>query len=144
MVLAEFKPVLLSKSVARTTLPADAELYERVFSALKRVAFDTIPIRLSKRVLPTTLVTFPVFRKVDDQLYIRLPSKPINDDEDLDIDESLVDAVALYVMAGLERANAKTYMGLYYREIEMNNDRLTETILSESSNDCAPRFGIFP
>lgn len=144
MIIEDFKTLLLSKSVARTILPANADLYERIFTALKRVATDTIPLRLSTIVATGDLVTFPVYRKPDTTLYVRFPDKPLIDEDELDMDEALQDAVALYVMAGLERSNAKTYMGLYYREIEMNNDRLTETELVEASNECSPRFMVFP
>jgi hypothetical protein len=144
MTISEFKPILLSKSVGRTALPTDAELYARIYTALKKVAKHTIPLRLSKQVEDGILITFPVFRRVDEKLYVRLPSKPVNDDEDLDIDEALTDAVALYIMAGLERANAKTYMGMYWGEIDDNNDRLIETEVLEANNECADRFRAFP
>jgi len=144
MTAEDFKPIILSKSVGRTKLPEDRELFERIFSALKRVAFDTMPLRLTEKVPINELITFSVFRRVDRELYIRTPAKPITSDDDIDMDAELLDAVALYIMAGLEKANAKTCMGLYYREIEMNNDRLIETILTDSDNDCAERFTVFP
>ncbi len=144
MTIGEFKPLLLSKSVARTELPDRVELCFRIYSALKRVAFDTLPLRLSQYVKMGDPVTFSVFRKVDAEMYIRTPENPLIDDDILDIDEELATAVALLVMADLERAYGKIHMGKYYTEIENNNERLIETTLDESSNECAERFRVFP
>lgn len=144
MTMGEFKPLLLSKSVGRTELPPDADLKERIHTALKRIAKDTLPLKLTKNVPTGTLVTFSVIRKIDSNTYVRFPIKPVDDEADMDMDAELMDATALYIMAGLERANARTYMGLYYTEIELNNDRLTETELTDADNDCADRFMVFP
>ena len=43
MILSEFKELMLSKSISRKTLPDDIRLNERVHTALKKVAMDTIP-----------------------------------------------------------------------------------------------------
>ncbi|NOQ31121.1 MAG: hypothetical protein GQ570_08375 [Helicobacteraceae bacterium] len=144
MTVDEFKVLLKSKSIGRTQLPDDTDLYQRIQTACKRIAMDTVPLRLSKTVPVGTLVTFPVYRKLDETSYIRTPSIAVTLDDDVDIDSVLLDAVALYVMAGLERPNGKTHMGLYYREIEVNNDRLVETVLSDNDNDCAERYQQFP
>ncbi len=139
MTLNEFRPVLLAKSVARTQLPDDANLKERIFAGLKLIAKETVPLRL---IIKNTL-GFTILRRLDTDMYIRMPSVPTSEDSEIDLDLALIDALAYYVMAGLERGNANTHMGMYHGEIDMNNDRLTETILSDTTND-SQKFCQFP
>ena len=63
------------------------------------------------------------------------PRKPTSEDSDIDIDEELVDALAYIVMSNLERAHKKQHMADYLREKDMNNDRLMETYLSDTTNE---------
>ena len=139
MNLTEFKEVLLEKSLSRTTLPDDTKLKERIFAGLKLIAKETIVLRLIVE-NPLGLV---ILRRLDELTYIRMPYKLSTENPEIDLDLALIDALALYVMAGLERANANTYMGMYHGEIDMNNDRLTETYLSTATNDSC-KFNQFP
>lgn len=139
MTLSEFRPLLLAKSLGRSVLPADAELKERIFTGMKLIAKETVPLRL---VIQAPL-GFTILRKLDTDMYIRMPSVPTSEDSEIDLDLALIDALAYYIMAGLERSNANTLMGMYHGEIDMNNDRLTETFLSTTTND-ACRFCQFP
>ena len=138
MTLQEFRPVLLAKSLSRVTLPSDADLKQRIFSGLKLIAKETVVLRL----IVDRQTGIQVLRKLDEDLYIRFPLMP-EETKEIDIDEALIDALAFYVMAGLERSNANTYMGMYHGEIDMNNDRLTETFLSTTTND-SEKFCQFP
>lgn len=131
MTLDEFRTTLLTTSVGRTILPEDTLLRERIFKGLKLIAKETIPLKL----LLTDKTGAPIIRKVDEFLYIRFPKRPTEEDLDLDIDEELVDALAYLVMSDLERAHKKAHMGNYLREIDMNNDRLMETYLSDTTNE---------
>jgi len=137
--LAEFRLVLTEKSVNRKALPATQELSERVFTGLKRIAKDTVPLKLCIFVPEedwnNTENYKSVIRKVEETVGIRTPVRPVIEESEIDIDDELIDALALYVMAGLERQNAKTFMGMYREEIGMNNDRLIETELVGSSNE---------
>jgi len=140
MTLEEFGRFMLTKSSGRTSVPSDELLAERVFHALKKVAKDTVPLKLKLK----SPLGYTILRRIDSETYIRMPDKPkISTPTAIDIDKVLLDAVALYVLAGLETQRAKTLMGLYWGEINDNNDRLTETFLSTASND-APRFNQFP
>jgi len=132
MKIDEFEKLCLSKSTNRTTLGQDPEqTYLRIYQALKRVAHDTVPLRLH--------ITYPqgqeILRKMDEHSYLRMPKQPTKPEDELDIDSALEDAVALFVMAGLETQRAKIYMGLYYTEIENNNTRLIETDLVMAENE---------
>ena len=145
MTLNEFRPVLLSKSLARLSLPDDSDLKQRIFAGLKLIAKETVPLRL----IVTDSTGFTILRKLDKEwsdkngMFIRMPQIPTSEDSEIDIDLALIDALAFYVMAGLERGNANTHMGMYHGEIDMNNDRLTETALSETTSDSC-KFCVFP
>lgn len=131
MILSEFKDLMLSKTISRKTLPDDIRLNERVHTALKKVAMDTIPLRLVVQD-PTG---HSIMRRVDSITYIRFPDMPVVEDSDIDIDEFLLDAVALYVMAGLEKEKASVYMGMYWEILTENENRLCETYLATATND---------
>ena len=131
MTLLSFKTVILSKSNNRSELPADPQLIEKIFTGLKRIAKDTVPLRL----VIVDGTGQQILRKVDEYGFIRFPFRPLNDESVIDIDDALLDALALFVMAGMEIPRAKTLMGMYYAEIEFNNERLIETYLSSASND---------
>jgi len=139
MKLVDFKQVLLEKSLNRTALPADDKLEERIFAGLKLIAKETVVLRLLVR----ETVGYSILRRIDELTYVRMPEKISVDNPEIDIDLALIDALAFFVMAGLERASANTYMGMYHGEIDMNNDRLTETYLSTATND-SDRFCQFP
>ncbi|MCH9712820.1 MAG: hypothetical protein K0U20_09375 [Proteobacteria bacterium] len=83
----------------------------------------------------TTAQGYSVLRRLDDELFVKMPVRPAEEDSELDTDESLIDALAYYVMAGLERAKAPVHMGMYHSEIDFNNDRLIETFLSDTTNE---------
>lgn len=131
MILSEFKKLLLSKTISRKTLPDDINLEERVYTALKKIAMDTVPLRLVVQ-NPTG---HSIMRRVDSLTYIRFPNMPINNDSDIDIDMFLIDALALYVMAGLEKEKASVYMGMYWELITENDNRLCETYLATATNE---------
>jgi len=131
LTLLSFKTVILSKSNNRSELPDNPQLIEKIFTALKRVAKETVPLRL----VIEDGAGQQVLRKVDEFGLIRFPFRPLTDDDVIDIDDALLDATALFVMAGMETQRAKQLMGLFYAEIEMNNDRLVETFLSDASNE---------
>lgn len=131
MILSEFKKLLLSKTISRKILPDDINLEERVYTALKEVAMDTVPLRL----VVQNPVGHSIMRRVDSLTYIRFPNMPINNDSDIDIDMFLLDAVALYVIAGLEKEKASVYMGMYWKIITENDTRLCETYLATATNE---------
>lgn len=131
MILSELKKLMLSKTINRKVIPDDINLEERVFTALKKIAMDTVPLRLVVQ-NPTG---HSIMRRVDSLTYIRFPNMPINDDSDIDMDMFLIDAVALYVMAGLEKEKASVYMGMYWELITENDNRLCETYLATGTNE---------
>ncbi len=131
MDLNRFKQLCLSKSVGRQIMIEDSQFMDKTYSALKRVAKDSVPLKL--------LINYPegqeILRKVGDLAYIRFPMEPMRMDSDLDIDRTLEDAVALLVMASIETQRAKIYMGLYYTEIENHDMVLMESDLDIGGNE---------
>jgi len=131
MTLTDFKILCLTKSMNRTKLPINTDFIPKVFSALKRVAKDTVPLRL----IVNDGTGQQILRKTDEFMLIRFPFPPRVEDDIIDIDDALLDAVALFTMAGIELTRSQQYMGLYYKEIELNDERLIETHLMDASND---------
>jgi len=140
MTLNEFGRFLNTKSVGRVEAPINEQMTERVYTAMKKIGKDTFPLKW----IVNTSEGIQVLRRIDSETFVRMPIKPVLDSgEQLDIEEELIDALSYYVMAGLELQRSKINMGLYWSEIEQNNERLSETYLAEATND-APRFHVFP
>ncbi len=140
MTLNEFGRFINTKSIGRVEPPINEQMTERVFTGMKKIAHRTIPLKW----VVDDPTNYAILRRIDEYTYVRMPKKPILDSgEQLDIEEELLDALALYVMAGLEIQRAKVNMAMFYEEIDQYNDRLTETYLSEATNDAA-RFYVFP
>ena len=140
MTLEEFDRFMLSKSSGRTITPTKELMAEKVWTGMKKIAMDTVPLMLV--VMETQGLT--IIRRVDEFTYIRKPEKPIlNTPNDLDMDDLLLDALSYFVLAGIEFSRSKQLMGLYHTEIEAYNDKLTETHLTEASNE-SDKFRQFP
>jgi len=140
MTLEEFERFMLSKSSGRTITPTSEQMIERVWSGMKKMAFDTTPLLLTVN----DPQGYTIIRKIDDQTFIRKPERPmLQTSGDLDIDEMLLDGLAYFVLAGLELQRSKVLMGMYWGEIDSYNDKLSETYLGVASNE-ADRFRVFP
>ena len=140
MTLNEFGRFLNTKSIGRVESPVNEQLTERVFTGMKRIAADATPLKwiMNKR------DGIDVLRRLDTHSYLRMPHKPIIDSgEQIDIEEDLVDALALFVMAGLEPQRSKVNMGMYHKELENYNTKMIETVFQEASNDSI-KFHQFP
>lgn len=135
MKLLEFKELLKSKSLNRITLPENSELKFRLQTALMHVASEATAKRLIVQEEPIDAIrTF--YNPIDDVItYMRKPVATDNDSAEVDIDEELLDAVALYIMAGLERAQAGSHMSLYNKEIALYEDRLSEKSFGDYTQD---------
>ncbi len=140
MTLNEFGRFLQTKSIGRVEPPVNEQLTERVFTAMKKIAQLTEPLKW----VEDDPEGYTVYRRLDNFTFVRMPNKPIIDSgEQIDIEESLEDALALYIMAGLEPQRSKINMGMFYQEIDFYNMRLTESYLQEATND-SDRFHQFP
>lgn len=132
MTFLEFKDLVLSKTQNRTVIPPGVDLPNKTYTGLKFISRETIPYLL---IVDSPSYDYQIMRKVDSVTYIRFPNKPILDTDIIDIDDALLDALALYVISGIEKEKANIYMSMFWTEIEANNDRLVEYALVEGSND---------
>jgi len=132
MTLQELADDIGSKSLGRAGYGGDDHIESRVHTAMIKVASETMPLSL--------VIENPnghvLLRRIDSTTWIRKPEKPdLKSGVGLDMDDDLLDAVELYVMAGLEPQRAKTLMGSFNAQIIQYNEKLVETFLSESSDD---------
>jgi hypothetical protein len=124
MEYSEFKILIKSKSLGRLTANFDDEILPmQIETGIKFIAMRTVVLRL----VTQSNTTVSVLRKLDDETFIRTPNKPTEAGSVIDIDDALLDALALYVIAGYERQQAKVHMGMCHAEIDANNVRLIET-----------------
>lgn len=130
------------KSSGRTVEPEDNVMIESIADAMKRVAMDTLPTRLTGTA--EDMAGYRVLRKVDADTYVRFPLTPNNPDEELVMDEFLIDAMAYWIIKLLEPQREKAHYRGYMDEIDMNNGRLVETMLSEPDEESTPRNCYFP
>jgi hypothetical protein len=137
MIFSEMKDLIRNQMSGRydQDLPPDSVIRQAVHRALKRIAKETVPLRLVTND-PSQLT---VIRKIDNDTYIRFPLMPYRDDDDIDIDEELVEAVAAHVCSELEPQRKGHYLSVYEREIVLNNERLIETDLDTFSNETSTR-----
>ena len=127
MVYSELKDLILYQMPGRyeDILPPDKVVRLMVHRALKRIARETVPLRL----VVTGNSQLTIVRKIDDDTFIRTPLFPFRDDDDIDCDDELIEAVAAHVCSELEPQRKGHYLQQYEREILQNNERLMETDL---------------
>jgi hypothetical protein len=133
MNLREFKTLLLSQTPGRTVLPDETSLIHSIQTAVIQVAHDTLPLRLARIERPTQ-----VLRKIDKEMYIRMPIRAILDTDQIDSDELLMSAVAYFTNSIVEQQKKGTHLNAYEKEIKRNNERLIETELSVCESQGGP------
>jgi len=136
MTYSTFEGLILSKTINRTTLPADGSMVHRLQTALEHVGQETLPIVLQFDVEPITGTWRYVVDKVlNTETFLRKPIASVVSTDEVDMDEELLSAVALYIMAGLERTVAGTHMSLYKKEIDLYNNRQIANELHDETQD---------
>lgn len=140
MTFDDFRNLLLSKSVGRAEIPDNGVLVHRLQTALEHVATEAYPKKLESDV--EIVEPFRVLYNsiTGEYSYIRKPVASIT--TDVDIDDGLLSAVALYIMAGLERPSAGTHMALYNKELALFSSRQIEQDLGLDSED-VDRLGFY-
>jgi len=133
MTFNDFKNLLLSKSVGRSEIPDNGILVHRLQTALEHVATEAYPKKLESDVEIAEPFRVLYNSITGSYSYIRKPIATITGD--VDIDDGLLSAVALYIMAGLERPNAGTHMALFKRELDLFSTRQIEQDLGLDSED---------
>lgn len=133
MTFQEFKNLLASKTVGRVDIPDNGVLVHRLQTALDHVATEAYPKKLESDVEIADPFRVLYNHISGDYSFIRRPVASIT--ADIDIDDGLLGAVALYIMAGLERPNAGTHMALYNKELALFSARQIEQDIGLSSED---------
>jgi len=140
MDLRQFAQLVISKTSGHRDVEIDGIFAQRVDSALVKIAKATTPLKLivhksgNRRIL----------RRVDRETYIVYPTKvKVTEETEIDIDDDLLDAAALLVIAGLEPQKANLYIGLYYAELNAFNDNLSRNY-EDSEYKATPLQRIFP
>ena len=138
MTLAEFRLVLTEKSVNRKQLPATQELSERIVSGIKFIKLKGYTVlRHAEYIEDWDINTISITKRIEDHLGFRTAKRPAVEESLLDIDDELVDGLALWVMAGLERQNAKTFHGMAMEQFDANEQRLidTDNVVSQDESE---------
>ena len=102
----------------------DSRIKSAIHRALLRIAKETLPLRLR-----TESDDVSILRKIDERTRIRVPYEVYSDDDDIDIDTALLNAVGYHVASELEPQRKGHFLQQYEREIIQNNSRLIETDL---------------
>jgi len=117
MKLSEFKIALNRKIQGDKKPPStNEELNELIKEGIRYIALRTVPIDL----LGSDINTQVPIRFVQGLRFIREPNDSLLDDDKIDIDEQLVDALILYVISDI--TGEKNYRLLKLREVQIEID----------------------
>ena len=137
MTFLEFKDLVPAFSSNRLDLSKIPKLLEKTNIALRQIGRDTIPLKLIKQDGSNR----NILRRVDTNFTICIPKLIIDDTTEIDMDDDLIDAVALFVLSGIEYARAPAYMKMYWGIIESHENGLingdvasTHTIVEDLSS----------
>jgi len=136
MTFNDFRNLLLSKSLSRSQLPANEQLVHRVQEGLDQIWTEATCETLEVETKPETSPYRQIYDPVDGvYIFYRRPVASVT--EDIDIDATLIDALAYYVMAGLERQMSATHMSMYNKALFRHEQLLIERSLDDSYQDRA-------
>ena len=126
MTFAGMKTRMASHSSKRANLTDIPNVLEKVNIAMTRVCRNTIPVKLVKG----TDSNRNIYRRISQDHFICVPTEVKDDNSEIEMDNYLLDAVALFALAGIETARAPSYMKMYWEIIESNENNLIESDLS--------------
>ena len=116
----EFKDLIPAFSSNRADISKVSNIIGKTNIAMKQVARDTTPLVLLKNASSNR----NIFRRLDNDSYICIPEKIVDDTSTMEMDETLLDAVALFILAGIETARAPSYMKMYWNIVESHENGL--------------------
>lgn len=120
MTYLEFKNIIPSFSSNRLDLNNIPKLLEKTNISLRQIGRDTIPLKLVK----ADGSNRKILRRVDSNITLVIPEDVVDDNSELDMDDDLLDAVALHILSGIEYARAPAYMKMYWGIIESHENGL--------------------
>ena len=122
----DFTSLIVSFSSKRKDLAGIEKVPDKINIALRQVARDTIPLRLLKNASSNR----KILRRITNKSYICIPELVTEESIDIEIDFTLLDAVGLFVLAGIETARAPAYMKMYWNIIDNHDISLIDADLS--------------
>jgi len=124
MVYGQFKILLKSIMLGDTQVPEDDLMVKTLLEyALNKVAVDAEPLQLM-----TLNLAEPMIRLGPGDYIVRRSRIPLTDADELDIDESLVFAVARLVASNLSSAKGGIHKSIYNREVLDHNAMVYDVI----------------
>jgi hypothetical protein len=141
MKYGEFKTHLKGIMIGDKNVPDDTVLRPIVFQVLKQVALKVEPL-----VLITNDVEYEILKTLENELFMRVPYLPQSDEEELDIDETLVYAVVYLVATKISSKDniikyereawdiLNEYMWKRFRDIESGLFDYDKTLIENALN----------
>ena len=130
MTFLKFKSYAPGFSQNRDNLNDVKNLVNKTDIAIEQVARDCTPTILLKDASSNR----KILRRIDNRNYVCIPDKIIDDNSILEIDDSLLAAVGLYIMAGIETARSASYMKMYWNVIDNHENGLIGDDLATNHN----------
>lgn len=128
MTYTQFKEKIVSFSSNRSDLTDITNLLGKVNISMTQVCRDAVPLVLIK----DSTSGRPIFRRIDNKAYICVHTPVTDIVADIEMDESLLDAVALHVIAGIETSRAPAYMKMYWNIVDNHEQMLINTDLASN------------
>ena len=131
----ELKDRIMAFSSNRSDLDDVPNLVEKMNISLTQVARDSSPMMLLK----TNDSHRAIFKRFNHELYFCVPLKINKATMNIELDDDLLDALALHVLAGIETGRAPSYMKMYWNVIDMH-ERMIEDYYNAMNVDIIPDF----
>ena len=122
----QFRNKVAGFSSNRQNLDNIPLLIEKANISILQVARDCVPLRLVKN----SSSNRKILKRLDNRNYVCIPLEIKEDTLDIELDDSLLDAMALHMLAGIETARAPAYMKMYWNIIEAHEYAIMNDSLS--------------
>ena len=95
-------------------------LLTKVNISILQVARDCVPLKLVR----DSSSNRKMLRRIDNKAFVCIPLEIKDDSYDIDLDDDLIDALALHTIAGIETARAPAYMRMYWNIIDQHENAI--------------------
>lgn len=127
MTFTGLKKRIVAFSSNRADLNTIQNLLEKANISLTQVCRDTIPLKLVKN----NTSGRKIFRKIENNVYVCVPTLILDDDiNHIELDENLLDALALHILAGIEVGRAPAFTKMYWNIMDNHEVSLIDADLS--------------
>lgn len=118
----ELKNRIIAFSSNRSDLDDVTTLTEKMNISLTQVVRDSSPMRLLK----ANDSHRAIVKRFNHLLYFCKPLEITESTMDIELDDTLLDALALHVLAGIETARAPVYMKMYWNIIDIHDNAIVD------------------